>query len=71
MQKRPFGLIGLIDPITLWNKIGLVAGINVSDDGLLLATIAMDKSLKVYDVINFGKIQPNVRRCSSFPAEEI
>jgi peptidylprolyl isomerase domain and WD repeat-containing protein 1 len=33
---------------------GLIAGISVSDDGLLLATIAMDKSLKVYDVINFG-----------------
>ncbi|KAG0311165.1 Peptidyl-prolyl cis-trans isomerase cyp15 [Linnemannia gamsii] len=38
------------------SHLGLIAGISVSDDGLLLATIAMDKSLKVYDVINFDMI---------------
>ncbi|KAG0272240.1 Peptidyl-prolyl cis-trans isomerase cyp15 [Linnemannia exigua] len=38
------------------SHLGLIAGISVSDDGLLLATIAMDKTLKVYDVINFDMI---------------
>jgi len=38
------------------SHLGLIAGISVSDDGLLLATIAMDKTMKVYDVINFGML---------------
>ncbi|KAG0043987.1 Peptidyl-prolyl cis-trans isomerase cyp15 [Gryganskiella cystojenkinii] len=38
------------------SHLGLIAGICVSDDGLLLATIAMDKTMKVYDVINFDMI---------------
>ncbi|CAG8473316.1 2335_t:CDS:10 [Acaulospora colombiana] len=36
------------------SHMGVIAGISVSADGLLLATIATDKALKVYDVINFG-----------------
>ncbi|KAF9161292.1 Peptidyl-prolyl cis-trans isomerase cyp15 [Actinomortierella ambigua] len=38
------------------SHLALISGISVSDDGLLLATVAMDKSLKVYDVINFDMI---------------
>ncbi|KAF9582283.1 hypothetical protein BGW38_000407 [Lunasporangiospora selenospora] len=36
--------------------LALIAGLAVSDDGLLLATIAKDKSLKVFDVVNFDMI---------------
>lgn len=35
--------------------IGNIVSISVSADGLLLATIAVDKALKVFDVINFGE----------------
>ena len=45
--------------------LGLIAGICVSDDGLLLATIAMDKTMKIYDVINFG-MYPD-RLATSYP----
>ncbi|KAG0238919.1 hypothetical protein BGW42_000080 [Actinomortierella wolfii] len=38
------------------SHLALISGISVSYDGLLLATVAMDKSLKVYDVINFDMI---------------
>lgn len=34
---------------------GPITGISCSDDGLLGATISPDKTLKVYDVVNFGK----------------
>ncbi|CAG8560024.1 9235_t:CDS:10 [Diversispora eburnea] len=36
--------------------IGNIIGISASADGLLLATIAVDKALKVFDVINFDMI---------------
>ena len=35
--------------------IGKVMGMGASADGLLLCTISDDKSLKVFDVINFGE----------------
>ncbi|KAG9292622.1 hypothetical protein G9A89_006994 [Geosiphon pyriformis] len=38
------------------SHLGNITGISVSLDGLLLATIAVDKALKVYDVINFDMI---------------
>ncbi|CAG8444879.1 5545_t:CDS:10 [Acaulospora morrowiae] len=38
------------------SHMGAITGISVSADGLLLATIATDKALKVYDVINFDMI---------------
>ncbi|CAG8504844.1 42642_t:CDS:10 [Gigaspora margarita] len=38
------------------SHLGNITGISVSADGLLLATTAIDKALKVYDVINFGNI---------------
>ncbi|CAG8486722.1 1718_t:CDS:10 [Ambispora gerdemannii] len=38
------------------SHLGNITGISVSSDGLLLATIAVDKALKVYDVINFDMI---------------
>ncbi|CAG8670190.1 15016_t:CDS:10, partial [Gigaspora rosea] len=38
------------------SHLGNITGISVSADGLLLATTAIDKALKVYDVINFDMI---------------
>ncbi|CAG8783188.1 5743_t:CDS:2, partial [Cetraspora pellucida] len=35
------------------SHLGNITGISVSADGLLLATVAIDKALKVYDVVNF------------------
>ncbi|KAL1921120.1 uncharacterized protein VTP21DRAFT_10836 [Calcarisporiella thermophila] len=36
--------------------LGAINGITVSDNGQLLATISVDKSLKVFDIINFDMI---------------
>ncbi|ORX83909.1 peptidyl-prolyl cis-trans isomerase cyp15 [Basidiobolus meristosporus CBS 931.73] len=35
--------------------LGAITGVSISADGLLFATISVDKSLKVFDVINFAK----------------
>ncbi|CAG8532205.1 1349_t:CDS:10 [Cetraspora pellucida] len=40
------------------SHLGNITGISVSADGLLLATVAIDKALKVYDVVNFGDSTP-------------
>ncbi|CAH1760740.1 5030_t:CDS:10 [Entrophospora sp. SA101] len=37
-------------------KRGNISGISVSADGLLFASIGIDKSLKVYDIVNFDMI---------------
>ena len=42
-------------PAVQWSSTGKVMGMSASSDGLLLCTISDDKSLKVFDVINFGK----------------
>ncbi|KAK9763570.1 Peptidyl-prolyl cis-trans isomerase cyp15 [Basidiobolus ranarum] len=36
--------------------LGAITGVSISADGLLFATISVDKSLKVFDVINFDMI---------------
>ena len=38
-----------------WPSAGKVMGMSASSDGLLLCTVSDDKSLKVFDVVNFGK----------------
>ena len=35
--------------------VSVITGIAASPDGLLLATIAADKTAKIYDVLNFGR----------------
>jgi WD40 repeat protein len=35
--------------------LGSIVKISASDDGLLLATISKDTTMKVYDIINFGE----------------
>ena len=37
---------------------GKIVDVAVSADGMLLCTTADDKSLKVFDVLNFGKYHP-------------
>ena len=39
----------------IYLHVGKVMGMSASSDGLLLCTISDDKSLKVFDVINFGE----------------
>ena len=34
--------------------LGSIEGIAASADGLLLATVSNDQSLKIYDIVNFG-----------------
>ena len=36
-------------------SVGSICSIAASADGLLFCSVASDKSLKVFDVINFGK----------------
>ena len=36
--------------------LGSITGISLSADSNLLATIAVDKAIKIYDVVNFGKV---------------
>jgi peptidylprolyl isomerase domain and WD repeat-containing protein 1 len=43
------------------SHLGSITGLTVSNDGLLMATAAADKSFKVYDVINFGKHPSGLR----------
>jgi peptidylprolyl isomerase domain and WD repeat-containing protein 1 len=35
--------------------LGAIEGMAASDDGTLLATASNDSSIKIYDIINFGK----------------
>ena len=37
------------------SHLGAIIAIDVSYDGLYLATTSVDKGLKVFDVINFGR----------------
>ena len=39
----------------MYHVLGNITCISVSADGLLLATGAVDKALKIFDVINFGE----------------
>jgi hypothetical protein len=39
----------------MYHVLGNITCISVSADGLLLATGAVDKALKVFDVVNFGE----------------
>ena len=43
--------------------LGAIVAIDVSYDGSLLATTAVDKGLKVFDVINFGELEFDVVLC--------
>ena len=36
--------------------LGSITGISLSANSNLLATIAVDKAIKIYDVVNFGKV---------------
>lgn len=37
--------------------LGAIVSLSVSSDGLYLATVAVDKGFKIFDIENFGKNQ--------------
>ena len=40
--------------LDLFRTVGAIADVSASADGLLYCTVAADKALKVFDVVNFG-----------------
>jgi peptidylprolyl isomerase domain and WD repeat-containing protein 1 len=41
---------------TFKSHLGPIIKMDASPDGLLLATISKDTTMKIYDIVNFGKL---------------
>lgn len=54
---------------TFRSHLGPITGMAASVDGLFLCTASADKSLKIYDILNFGMCAIACCKCFKFSSE--